>query len=86
MPNALKVYDFTSSTGHKCSDSPINMTSDKARFITKILMSELDELACTVTDNKEDKNQLMKYAFDTRDQCTNFEKTEQIQLADSCPV
>jgi predicted HAD superfamily Cof-like phosphohydrolase len=35
-------------------------------------MSELDELACTVSDNEQDKDKLMEEALITRDKCSRF--------------
>ena len=73
MSNSFDVKEFTEeSTGKECPRIPICMDKDNVIFVIKMVMSELDELACTVTKNKDEKNKLMSDAFSFRDECKEF--------------
>lgn len=72
MSNALDVLEFTRGTGAVCPDTPKSMSSESVKFIIRMVMSELDELACTVTDGPQNRDKLMTEAFETRDPCNNF--------------
>jgi predicted HAD superfamily Cof-like phosphohydrolase len=66
------VYQFTTETGYPCANSPQEMTEDSVLFIIRMIMSELDELACTVCHTVEQRDALMNVAMSTRDQCKEF--------------
>jgi len=73
MNNAESVKEFTEgSSGKSCPDFPVVMSKDSVLFIIRMVISELDELACTVSSSREDKDNLMKIAFDSRDECKNY--------------
>lgn len=70
MSDSLKVKRFTEeSMDIKCPDSPVPMSLDSVKFIIRMIISELDELACTVSPDEESKDSLMLEAFQTRDKC-----------------
>jgi len=70
--NATDVYQFTTETGYPCPDQPTVMTKDSVSFIIRMVMSELDELACTVCSDAESRDRLMNEALSDRDYCKNF--------------
>lgn len=70
--DANDVYQFTTETGTVCPDKPTAMGRSSVLFIIRMIMSELDELACTVTDNDTERDKLMNEAMNTRDKCNNF--------------
>lgn len=73
MSDALKVKEFTElSTDVECPTKPTLMSTESVKFIIRMIMSELDELACTVSDNVSVKDSLMQDALDTRDKCFKF--------------
>lgn len=73
MSNALSVKEFTEeSSGVVCPVTPMPMNRSSVSFIIKMVLSELDELACTVTENETERDSLLQDAMDTRDKCTKF--------------
>lgn len=77
MSNADSVYQFTTETGYPCPDRPLEMSKDSVMFIIRMIMSELDELACTVSFTAEERDELMTTALNTRDRCKAFRPTYQ---------
>lgn len=75
--NATDVYQFTSQSGTPCPDRPVKMSRDSVMFITRMIMSELDELMCTVSDNEVERDELMTSALQSRDRCSNFRESYQ---------
>ena len=75
--NAMDVYQFTNQTGPTCPDRPVEMTRESVMFITRMIMSELDELVCTVTDTPEQRDEMMTAALHARDRCSNFRESYQ---------
>jgi predicted HAD superfamily Cof-like phosphohydrolase len=74
MSNAVAVKEFTEgSMGKECPSHPLVMSRDKAKFIIRMVISELDELACTVTSGTEERDQFMQECLDARDKCSEFE-------------
>jgi predicted HAD superfamily Cof-like phosphohydrolase len=79
--NAVSVKDFTEgSTGTVCPATPIAMNREKAMFIIRMVISELDELACTVCENEADRDRFMEECLNTRDKCRNFSYGTQVDL------
>ena len=71
--NADAVREFTEgASGKACPTTPKPMDRENVRFIIRMVMSELCELACTVTENPEQRDKLLHDALDTRDVCSNF--------------
>lgn len=80
MSNSQDVKEFTEeSTGKECPRIPICLDKDNVFFIIKMVISELDELACTVTENKTEKNNLMSEAFSSRDECNDFDHDSSVK-------
>jgi predicted HAD superfamily Cof-like phosphohydrolase len=80
MSNAQDVKDFTQATGTECPSAPKAMDAEATRFIIRMVMSELCELACTVTDTAAERDDLMQQALDTRDRCKNFDYKDDTHL------
>lgn len=81
MSNAEAVREFTEgANGAPCPDAPQVMTRKDVLFIIRMVMSELDELACTVTEKEEERDELMKEALETRDPCKNFRYETESEL------
>lgn len=71
--NAQDVREFTEAAGTVCPDQPVVMSKADAVFLVRMIISELDELLCTVTSGPEERDQLLQRALDTRDKCKQFE-------------
>jgi len=81
ISNALSVKEFTEgSMGVVCPAKPMAMTREKAQFIIRMVISELDELACTVTNDADDRDNFMQSCLDTRDKCKEFVYESQVDL------
>jgi predicted HAD superfamily Cof-like phosphohydrolase len=71
----MDVYQFTSQSGTPCPDRPVQMTREAVMFITRMVMSELDELVCTVSDTPEQRDEMMATALESRDRCNGFRQS-----------
>ena len=81
MSNAESVKEFTEGmTGNTCPNKPIPLTKDDALFIVRMVMSELDELICTVSTTEDERDKLMQQSLDTRDKCKNFSYNNELEL------
>ncbi len=79
--NAHAVKEFTEgSSGKDCPKFPVAMTRDKVKFIIRMIISELDELACTVCANSDERDSFMQECLDTRDKCLNFTYDTEVDL------
>lgn len=73
MNDSERVREFTEgSTGKPCPERPVALSREKAMWILRMVFSELDELACTVTSDPEARDEFMRQALETRDRCKNF--------------
>lgn len=72
--NAEAVHTFTRETGNPCPDTPQAMSRESVMFITRMVISELDELVCTVTETPEERDQFLQQALDSRDPCKDIGK------------
>lgn len=81
--NAESVKEFTEGNGRKYPDKPVKMTKDEVFFIIRMVMSELDELAATVSSNMEESGKLMQEALNTIDKCKNFSYPDDISIISS---
>lgn len=70
--NAESVLEFTEGASGQCPNVPRAMDRAGALFIIRMILSELDELACTVTANAEERDLLLEEAMKTRDPCKKF--------------
>ncbi|MHA1344712.1 MAG: hypothetical protein ACTSQG_12040 [Promethearchaeota archaeon] len=87
--NAEDVKEFTEGyLNMKCPDKPIAIPRDQVFFLIRMVMSELDELACTVTQNEEECNQFMLDALKNIDKCQKYNYDSQVTTigaqADAC--
>ena len=71
--NAEAVLTFTMESGTECPDHPKPMNRTEVAFLIKMVISELDELACTVSADPATRDALMLRAFNERDRCKNFD-------------
>jgi len=79
--NAEDVKQFTEgASGIQCPDKPTKMNKESVQFIIRMVMSELHELACTVTDNRDDSLDLMKGCLGTIDECKNYDYPNEVTL------
>jgi len=81
MSNALNVKEFTEGyLNMKCPEKPLSLSKNEVFFIIRMVMSELDELATTVTDNHEECNKFMLDALNTIDKCQKYDYPNDIML------
>jgi hypothetical protein len=79
--NAEDVKQFTEeSSGIDCPSKPISINKDNVFYIIRMVMSELDELAATVTSNDEECTNFMKDALNNIDKCHNYQYNGDIEL------
>ena len=78
--DAAAVLTFTRESGTTCPDRPKAMNRTDVEFIIRMIFSELDELACTVTKNEEERNALLANALATRDCCKQFTYADETSL------
>lgn len=79
--NAVAVKEFTEgSSGRPCPARPEPMSPEKVKFIIRMVISELDELACTVCQTVQDRDKFMQECLDTRDKCNNFKYETPVDL------
>lgn len=72
--NAEDVKEFTEGyTNIKCPDKPISMSKDQVFFLIRMVMSELDELACTVTKDETECKEFMHDALMEIDKCKKYD-------------
>lgn len=62
-----KVRDFTIQAGQQCTDVPTAMNEEEVRFLLRMCLSELQELALTVTDNVEQSVEMLHDCMKTID-------------------
>jgi len=74
MTQALAVRQFTceSNSGIEFPNIPQKMSKEQVIFITRMILSELDELVCTVSENEQEKEKIMSHCFETRDKCNKY--------------
>ena len=79
--NAEAVHQFTTEAGTICPNEPTQMARSDVLFITRMIMSELDELVCTVCSNQEEAEDMLQEALSSRDPCKNFEYANSMDRA-----
>lgn len=81
MSNSESVREFTEgSNGKPCPSTPVPLSKDDAQFIIRMVMSEMHEMACTVTNNRDESLGLMRECLDTIDECKNYEYKDNVEL------
>jgi len=81
MDNSNAVKQFTEeSSGIKCPSTPLKMDLNSARFIIRMVMSEMHELACTVTKDRDESLLLMKECLSSIDECKKYNYSSDIDL------
>ena len=79
--NAESVKEFTEGyLGKNCPQIPTKMTKDQVLFIIRMVMSELDELAATVSNNEEESREIMQKALNTIDKCHHFTYKDDVDI------
>jgi predicted HAD superfamily Cof-like phosphohydrolase len=79
--NAEDVKEFTEGyTNTKCPNKPVAMTKDEVFWLIRMVLSEMDELAATVTSNDEECTEFMQEALKTIDKCHNYEYDSDVEL------
>lgn len=76
MSDYEKVRDFTIQAGQVCAPEPTPMTRDEVVFLLRMCLSELQELALTVTDSVDESVQLLYDSLKTID------KSQYVKLDD----
>lgn len=67
MSDYEKVRDFTVQAGQQCSDEPTPMTKDEVKFLLRMCLSELQELALTVCGSVDESVELLSESLKTID-------------------
>lgn len=62
-----KVRDFTIQAGYACAEEPSAMNKDEVRFLLRMCLSELQELALTVTNSVPESVELLQDCMKTID-------------------
>ena len=65
--NAEAVREFTAGAGQPTPDTPLPMTDDEVRFITKMILDETMELMATINPPDVAKAQMKKFIDDSKD-------------------
>lgn len=74
---ALLVKNFTEeSTQNECPSSPHPMNQDEVRFLIKMVVSEMMELAQTVTDNDLEATRMLVEACINPKDLSKYERTD----------
>lgn len=73
MSDYEKVRDFTIQAGQECTAEPTPMSKDEVTFLLRMCLSELQELALTVTENTQESVELLKQSLETIDK-TQYEQ------------
>jgi predicted HAD superfamily Cof-like phosphohydrolase len=82
MSQANQVREFTveSNLDKTFPNTLTPMSKEQALFITRMIMSELDELLSTVTSTSEERDVLFNQCVSTRDRCSKFNYLTQTEL------
>lgn len=68
--DSLLVKEFTEQgRGIRCPTQPISLTRDNVKFIIRMVMSEMQELALTVNETSEESLTFMQECLDSIDVC-----------------
>jgi predicted HAD superfamily Cof-like phosphohydrolase len=72
-----QVKEFTEGASNiKCPDVPKKLSIDAVKFITKMVMSELHELVCTVSSNRDESMNILHNCLSNIDEHKKFEYDE----------
>lgn len=72
--DSVLVKNFTEGyTGITCPTTPREMDLSQVKFLSRMILSELDEFLCTVTKNAEERDALMQEVVESRDRCKVFD-------------
>ncbi len=79
--NAQLVKEFTEEyTDKKCPAKPIMMSKEEVFFIIRMVMSELDEMASTVTTDKHSREEFMKLALENIDKSNDYKYDSDVSM------
>ncbi len=68
-----KVREFTIGAGQKVTEKPTAMNKEEVKFLLRMCLSELQELALSVTSNNEEAYELLKESLETIDHSNHEE-------------
>ena len=81
MSDAEKVKEFTEGyLDKKCPNYPMKLNKDQVYFITRMVMSELHELAATVNNNENESYNFLSDCLKNIDKCHNYNYENDIQI------
>jgi predicted HAD superfamily Cof-like phosphohydrolase len=76
--NSDAVREFTEGANEKpCPSHPMLISKEQVMFIIRMVFSELDELATTVTANPDERDAFLQEALATRDKCIKFNYSDE---------
>ncbi len=79
--NAEDVKEFTEGyTNTTCPQRPMKLNKDEVFFLIRMVLSEMDELVCTVTENDEEAKDFMLEAYSKIDKCKNYQYQDDVEL------
>jgi len=79
-----KVCQFTAETNDMDIHSrPIPLSKNQVIFIIRMVMSELHELACTVTKDEKESVELMEQCLLNIDKCKKYDYLDEVDLVAS---
>lgn len=82
MNHSECVKEFTDGySGKNCPERPVEMNRDQVLFSIRMVMSEMHELACTVSETPEHATELMQTALGSMDLCKNCTYTPVSRIA-----
>jgi predicted HAD superfamily Cof-like phosphohydrolase len=75
-----KVRDFTIQAGQQVTDAPTPMNKEETVFLLRMALSELQELALTVTDNVEESVDLLRECVNSIDRSHHEKLTTEDEI------
>lgn len=80
MSDYDKVRDFTIQAGQSVSSQPTAMSKDEVKFLLRMCLSELQELALTVTDSVDESVDLLKECIGSIDKSAHVKLENEDEL------
>lgn len=80
MAELVRQFTLESNLDTKFPNTPNAMSKDQVLFITRMILSELDELVSTISTDETDRDTLFDKCVSTRDKCNKFEYKTNTEL------
>ena len=80
MSDYEKVRDFTIQAGQHVTDKPTKLDKEEVRFLLRMCLSEMQELALTVTDSVEESVEMLNDCMKTIDKSAHEQLTTDTQV------